>query len=326
VLAESAGFLAPRLAGHTVGVALAVIGLLTALLWQGVDWSDRTQRATSAIKAVALFALVVTCFLYRGPVVTPPVTATLPAAPTLAGFVIAMQGVIYTYDGWTGPLYFSEEVRDPGHELPRSIMGGLLLITVIYLALNIGFAHVVSLPAMGLSQLPAATAAAQIFGPRGDAVVRWIVVLALPSAICANLLIASRVVFGLGRDGLASGRAARVNAGGTPVGGLLVSAIVAGAFLLTGTFEAVIAMLAFFFVANYTLSFAAVFVLRRRHPDLARPYRTKGYPWTTAFALIGSLAFLTGAAISDPRHSLYALLLLALSYPVFAVLRARGNG
>jgi APA family basic amino acid/polyamine antiporter len=268
----------------------------------------------------------VACLLYRGPAALPLAGSPLPPAPTIAGFVVAMQAVIYTYDGWTGPLYFSEEVQDPGHELPRSIMGGLLLIITIYLALNIGFVHVVSLPAMAQSLLPAATAAAQIFGPRGDAVVRWIVVLALPSAICANLLMASRVVFGLGRDGLASGRAARVNTGGTPASALLLSALVAAAFLLSGTFEAVIAMLAFFFVANYALSFAAVFVLRRRQPDLARPYRTKGYPWTTGLALAGSVAFLAGAAMSDPRHSLYAILLLGLSYPVFAALRARGNG
>ncbi len=113
----------------------------------------------------------------------------------------------------------------------------------------------------------------------------------------------------------------RVNPGGTPVAALFVSALLGSAFLLTGTFEAVVAMLSFFFVANYTLSFAAVFVLRHREPNLPRPYRTKGYPWTTGLALIGSVAFLTGAVISDPRHSLYSLLLLSLSYPVFLWLR-----
>lgn len=241
--------------------------------------------------------------------------------PTITGFVIAMQGIIYTSDGWSAPLYFAEEVHDPGRELPRSILGGLALIITIYLALNIGFVHIVPLSVMAQSQLPAATAAGQIFGARGNAIVQLIVVLALPSTICACLLAASRVVFGLGRDGLASGGTVRVNPGGTPVAALFVSALLGSAFLLTGTFEAVVAMLSFFFVANYTLSFAAVFVLRHREPNLPRPYRTKGYPWTTGLALIGSVAFLTGAVISDPRHSLYSLLLLSLSYPVFLWLR-----
>lgn len=327
VLAESAGALASPLASRKVPVALAVVALLTAILWRGVRWSDGAQRVTSAVKAFALLALVFACVWYRGPAVTVSAgTAVTTASPSLAAFVIAMQGVIYTYDGWTAPLYFSEEVHDPGRELPRSIMGGLALVMTIYIALNVGFLHVVSLPAMARSTLPAATAAAQIFGPRGETVVRWIVVLALPSTICACLLAASRVVFGLSRDGLASGQASRVNAGGTPVGGLLLSALMGTAFLVTGTFEAVVAMLSFFFVANYALSFAAVFVLRRREPDRPRPYRTKGYPWTTGIALCGSIAFLVGAAFSDPVHTAYSLVLLSLSYPIFRWLkRARAE-
>jgi APA family basic amino acid/polyamine antiporter len=323
VLAESAGLLAPPLAGHTVAVALVVIAVITAVLWRGVDWSDRAQRITSSVKALALLALIAACVLYRGPPASPTAAAAiLPAAPPLAAFVIAMQAVIYTYDGWTAPLYFSEEVQNSGRELPRSIIGGLVLIIAIYLAINIGFVPVVPLRAMAQSLLPAATAAGQIFGPRGDTVVRWVVVLALPSTICACLLCASRVAFGLGRDGLAIGRAARVNPGGTPAIALFLSALMGAAFLLGQRFEVVIAMLSFFFVANYTLSFAAVFVLRRREPNLPRPYRTKGYPWTTGIALIGSVAFLVGAALTDPQDSFYALLVLALSYPVFLVFRA----
>jgi basic amino acid/polyamine antiporter, APA family len=323
VLAGSAAFLIPPLAGHTTLLALAVITLLTGILWRGVRWSERAQQITSVVKAAALMALIVACAVYQGPQATLPAGVSAPhVLPTITGFVIAMQGIIYTYDGWSAPLYFSEEVHNPGREVPRSILGGLALIAGIYLALNVGFIHIVPLPVMAQSQLPAATAAGQIFGARGNTIVQLIVVLALPSTICACLLAASRVAFGLGRDGLASGGTVRVNPGGTPVAALFVSALMGAAFLLTGTFEAVIAMLSFFFVANYTLSFAAVFVLRHREPNLPRPYRTKGYPWTTGLALIGSIAFLAGAVISDPKHSLYCLVLLSLSYPVFLWLRS----
>jgi APA family basic amino acid/polyamine antiporter len=79
--------------------------------------------------------------------------------------------------------------------------------------------------------------------------------------------------------------------------------------------------LAFFFVANYTLSFISVFVLRRREPEKERPYRAWGYPWTTALALLGSVLFLVGGIASDTRNSLYALALLAVSYPLFRLMR-----
>jgi APA family basic amino acid/polyamine antiporter len=101
---------------------------------------------------------------------------------------------------------------------------------------------------------------------------------------------------------------------------LLASTIVAIVFVVFGrTFERVITVLAFFFVANYVLSFSSVFVLRRREPDTPRPYRVWGYPWTTGLALVGSIAFLIGAIASDTTNSLIAVSVLAASYPVFRV-------
>ena len=140
------------------------------------------------------------------------------------------------------------------------------------------------------------------------------------SGINAYHLMATRVLFAMSRDRLFSSRAVRVNLGGTPTVALSVSTAVAVLFILSGRFEKVIAVLAFFFVANYTLSFVSLFVLRRREPELARPYRAWGYPWTTALALAGSVAFLAGAVVSDTRNSVYALLLLAASYPCFVLL------
>jgi APA family basic amino acid/polyamine antiporter len=103
---------------------------------------------------------------------------------------------------------------------------------------------------------------------------------------------------------------------------LLSSATVAVLFIVFGqTFETVLTVLAFFFVANYTLSFISLFVLRRREPNKERPYRAWGYPWTTGLALAASLIFLVGAIVSDTKNSVYALILLAVSYPLFRLIR-----
>ena len=108
----------------------------------------------------------------------------------------------------------------------------------------------------------------------------------------------------------------------TCIGTILALIILLIVFILFGkTFDKVIAVVAFFFVANYALSFISVFVLRRREPLKERPYRAWGYPWTTAAALLGSILFLLGAILSDTRISIYALLLLAVSYPVFRFLQ-----
>jgi APA family basic amino acid/polyamine antiporter len=112
-----------------------------------------------------------------------------------------------------------------------------------------------------------------------------------------------------------------VNAGGTPTVALASSAIVALVFL-TGTFDQVIAALSFFFVASYAVSFVSVFVLRRREPDAPRPYRALGYPWTTGASLVLSVAFLVLAIATDTTNSSrYALIVLAVSYPAFLMLK-----
>src|SRR5260370_33106298 len=119
-------------------------------------------------------------------------------------------------------------------------------------------------------------------------------------------------------DELVGRRAATVNKGGTPTVALLISSAVALLFIFR-SFEQVLAALAFFFVANYAMAYISVIVLRWREPDLPRPYRAWGYPWTTGVVLLGPIAFLVGAVISYKRHSLFALAILAVTVPVYLV-------
>ncbi|HYV03598.1 MAG TPA: amino acid permease, partial [Blastocatellia bacterium] len=167
------------------------------------------------------------------------------------------------------------------------------------------------------SDLALGKAAGAIFGPNGDRIFRSLMILAMLSAVNACQLMATRVLFAMSRDGLFSTRGAQANKGGTPTVALFFSTIVALLFILTGTVDQVLAVVAFFFVVNYAVSFLVVFLLRRREPDRPRPYRAWGYPWTTGLTLLGSIGFLAGAVASDTRNSLYALLLLAASYPTY---------
>jgi APA family basic amino acid/polyamine antiporter len=130
----------------------------------------------------------------------------------------------------------------------------------------------------------------------------------------------ARVLYAMSRDRLFFPQVARVNQGGTPTVALFLSALV-GVIFAVGKFERVIAMLAFFFVANYMLSFISMFVLRARNPQAQRPYRAWGYPWTTALALLGSVAFLFEAIREDRTNSLLTLVTLACSYPLYRLLK-----
>ena len=328
VIGEYTGALVPALGGRGTTVACAVVVGFAVLQWRGVRPAGRTQEVTSLLKALVLLGLVGACLLL--PASAPAEAKAAPALATgaalAAAFVLAMQSVIYTYDGWTGVIYFGGEVRDPARDVPRSMFGGVLAVTAIYLLVNLAFLRVLPLGALAGEPLAAGAAARAVLGPQGDTVVRAVLVVALLSSVNALLLMAPRVLWAMSADGFFSARGASVNRGGTPTVALLASAAVSLAFIVTGTFNAIIAVLAFFFVANYVVCFLSVFVLRRREPGTPRPYRAWGYPWTTALALLGSLAFLAGAAAGDPRNSLYAVLVLAASWPVYRVMAGRTPG
>jgi APA family basic amino acid/polyamine antiporter len=329
VIGESAVALAGLSAG-AASIAMAVVGAFTLLLLSSTKRGDRIQRVTSFVKAIALLALVAACFAFGNHDTIPEAvrsptagSAGAVAVTGFAAFLLAAQSVIYAYDGWNGPLYFSEELNDPGRQIPRAMFYGLAGVAAIYLLLNLAFLYAVPLPALAGSKLAAGTVANAIFGPSGERIVRLLVIVSLPSAVNANVLMGSRVLYSMSRDGLGIPVAARLNERGAPFVSIVATGLVAIAFLATGTFETIIAIAAFFFVANYATSFVGLIRLRIREPQRPRPYRTVGFPWTTVLVLLGSLAFLGSAIVADRRNSLFALGILVVSYPVFRLTRPR---
>lgn len=323
LIGQFTGALYPRLAGNAVIIA-AVVALAFALLqWRGIIWGSTAQNVTSSLKALGFLGLIATAFVLGGEGSLTAVTQSTPKGLALvAALVLSLQSVIYTYDGWAGVIYFSEEVDNPGRDIPRALFGGVLLVIAIYLLVNVALLYVLPISKIAGQDFAAGVAAGVLFGQYGDSIFRSLTIVSMLSAINAYHLMATRVLFAISRDGLFTKKAAEVNEGGTPTFALFASAAVAVLFIVFGqTFERVITILAFFFVANYTLSFVSVFVLRRREPEKKRPYRAWGYPWTTGLALVGSVLFLLGAIAADMRNSIYALLLLAVSYPLFRLLK-----
>lgn len=323
-MAESINLLMGGAGPTTPFVAAAVLLFFSLLQWRGVRSAGNTQNVTTILKALAFLAFVVVCFTWKGERAAPP--ADLPLVPQgmalFVALVVAMQAAIFAYDGWVGPAYFAGELKDPGRELPRSIFGGVTAVIIIYLLVNLALLHVLPIAQMAGDPLPAGRAVETIFGPSGAMILRGLVVLVLLSAINAWLLMGSRTFYALsGATGFAAG--GRVNRGGTPTIALFISAIATIGFVLSGGYARVIAVTAFLFVANYTLTYLSVFALRRREPDTPRPYRARGHPWTTALVLVISLGLLGSALIADTWNSVASIILLLLSYPIFRALTRR---
>jgi APA family basic amino acid/polyamine antiporter len=327
VIAEYSGDLVPALAGHVKMIASAVIVGFGILQWRGIRWGSGAQILTAVVKTVAFLILLVACFVLGGHAraATPPSTAPLPALPAVGwGLVVAiilgLQAVVYTIDGWDGVIYFGEEVRNPGRDVPRAIFGSVFTIMGIYLLLNAAVLYVLPMNEIAGNNFALGTVATRVFGHYGDPIIRSIMVISMLSCLNANQLFCTRTIYAMSCDGLFFRPVTKVNAGGTPTIALLLSTI-AGVLFVLGSFERVIAMLSFFFVANYTLSYASLFLLRNKEPNMARPYRAWGYPWTTGIALVLSGIFLVGSIMTDQKNAPWALAMLVLSYPVFLALK-----
>jgi basic amino acid/polyamine antiporter, APA family len=307
---EFVAILVPALSPFVTIVAMAVLVSLVALQWAGVQVSSRFQQAATAVKFVAFLAVVFAAFLIRHPAVA---SGTPPAA-TIAGLVIALQAVVITYGGWQSALYFSEEDRDPNTNIPRSMIGGVVSVIVVYLLVNLALLSVLPMAGLAHSTLPAADAAGALIGPRGRQIITVLSLVSLPPMLNAILMIGTRIVFAMGRDGLLWNRMATVSAGGTPTIATLVTTVIVLALIATGSFQRLVAITAFFLALNYGICCLALFVLRKREPARARPFVAWGYPWSAGIVLAGAGALLAGMLAGDTVNGAAALALLAAGF------------
>jgi APA family basic amino acid/polyamine antiporter len=308
VIAEYSAAFIPGIAAYQKFFAASILVLFILLQWRGVKWGSGAQLVTAAMKTAAFLILVIACFALGGHLREASPVAAAPALALPGGWLLAvalmlgLQAVIYTVDGWDGVIYFGEEVKNPGRDVPRAIFGSVFSVMGIYLLLNAAVLYVLPMREVSGNIFALGLAAERIFGSYG----------------CQ--MFSTRILYAMSCDGLFFRTASRVNKGGTPTLALFLSGAVGIIFIL-GSFERVIAMLSFFFVANYTLSYTSLIALRQKEPNMPRPYRAWGYPYTTGIALAGSILFLIGSIVTDRDNAPLAAGMLILSYPIFRVMK-----
>jgi APA family basic amino acid/polyamine antiporter len=318
----------PRVGISETMMAVLVLMGFVLLQQKGISLSSQAQKLTSALKALAFLVLIVACFAFGtggafsesgGGNAHPDWLALFVA------FVISFQMVTITFDGYQGAIYFAEEDRDPGRNLPRSMMGGVFAVSVIYLLMNLALLFFLPLSQLAHSSLPAADAMRAIFGENGEKFITVLALLSLIPLIHAILLISTRILFALSRDGLSFPAFATINQGGTPVSALLLTALAAILLVLSGTFERLVGIAAFFITMINLSTFAALLILRWRFPSISRPFRIRGYPLLPLLMLLGTFGFLLGTIFADLGDSLFAIFFASLSLMLYRAIRKRND-
>jgi amino acid transporter len=231
---------------------------------------------------------------------------------------------MWTYSGWNSVTPLAGEVIDPGRTLPRALLGGVVLVIVIYLATNAAYLYVLPVDRMAASSLVAADAATEVFGEWGARLVSALVVLATFGAVQAILMAAPRTFYAMARDGLLFRPVGRVHRTYlTPHVATLLTALLGVAYLSVRTFEQLAQAFVLGIWPFLTLMVWGVFRLRRLRPELPRSYRTPGYPVVPGIFLVASVAMILNAVLHQTRLTLFGFALILAGVPVFFLARRR---
>ena len=319
IFAEYLGYFVPQVKAHVHESAALVIVLVGVINYIGVQRAAAILSATTVLKYAVLLGLGLLAFTAAGG----SAAHFAPAWPqVLPGSLLAtaLIPVMWTYDGWADPAFMAGEISNPQRNLPLALITGAGCVMLVYLVVNVGFLYALPPAQLAQSQLIASDVAAHIplLGDRGAGVVAAAVVLSAFSSLNATMMAGSRVFFAMADRGLFFRAVARVSTRfQTPSVAIALASVLGVVYVLQNDF----AKLADKFILGiwpfYVLAVAAVFVLRRRRPELPRPYRVWGYPFVPAIFLLASLLMVLNALYTDPRDTLITLVIIVTGVPVY---------
>lgn len=306
---------------QAAGVGLIVVA--SALHIRTVRQGSRAQDAMTFVKLLIIIAFVCSALpglewsrLGEG-------EQSIGSAMLSAPFAVGLVFVSFAYTGWNAAAYIAGETHDPGRNVPRALFGGTAVVVALYLALNVVFLGAVEPEALAGKVEVGHIAAQALFGEGAARLMSAIIAIGLVSTVGAMVLTGPRIYEAMGLDHPKMGALAKRRAGGGPVGATLLQAAVAIAMALSASFDALLIYVGVSLTLFSALTAAGVFVLRAREPELERPYRTWGHPFTTLLFL-GLCAWMMIFSIRErPMVVAYAAGTLVVGFIAWLALGAR---
>lgn len=298
-------------------VAVTAIAALGAINYVGVRRSNRVNVTLTIAKVAGLAALPIMALVAAD--AAPAWTPIVPEIPRpLAAFGVVMIGVLWANDAWYCVTWIAGEMKQPQRDLPRAMLYGILLLTIVYLSVNAAYFY-----ALPLADLQGVTrvgerAAAALAGDNGARFVAATVIVSTFGCDAAAILAGSRLLFAMARDGVFLPAAARVHpVYRTPHVAVVALSVWASMLALTGTYEQLFTYVMFASSLLHMIGAFGVFRLRRLRPDLPRPYRVWGYPIVPIVFIVASGAFVLNTLVERPAQSLAGLAFLAVGLVVY---------
>jgi basic amino acid/polyamine antiporter, APA family len=307
-----------------LALAIGAVWLVSIVQLTGVRHSSTFQLVSTILKVVLIVAFLIAGFVVGAP---QPISFTPNVSDfgyiTSAPFAIGLVFVMYSFSGWNAATYIIGEMHMPQQNLPRAMLAGTLIVLVLYVALNAVFLHTTPIDRLSGQLDVARIAGSTIFGEIGGRIVGAMICIGLVSSISAMMWIGPRVMMTMGEDIPALGVFSRKSDKGAPAYAILFQLAVASLMLFTRSFEAVLDFIQFALLFCSFFTVLGVIKLRITQPDLPRPYRAWGYPFTPVVFLLVTLFMMYYLVTERPLQSLLGILIMISGLLIYAVFRQR---
>ena len=305
-------------------VAVLVIVSIMAVNVRGVRQGADVQNVTTAIKAGAIIVMSVLLLALGGGPAAPVTTPVATEGSLFAGVGLAMIGVLWAYEGWQYATFSAGETVDPQRTFPRAMVLGTAILIAIYLLANVAYLAALGASGVMASERVAADAVSAVLGSAAGKVIAAVILVSMFSAANGITLTAPRLYFSMARDRVFFAKLAEVHPRfGTPALAIVASSLWAMLLAISGTFEQLLTYVVFVGWIFYALGGLAIFVYRRRQPDMPRPFRTPGYPITPILFVASAVAIVLNTIVSQPGRAAVGLGLALLGVPAYYVWRSR---
>lgn len=306
---------------HKMGLAAGTMLGLTALNVLGVEMSQRLSNVFTGLKLIAIVGLIVAGFWMYNPTVHPFTlgTPTTAASSWLGGILTALVGVLFSMGGWHHASYLSGETINPQKNVPRAMFLGVLIVTIVYLLVNVAYLLLLPTETIAHSSRVAADAMA-VVGSWGPPAVSVAIAISIFGTISIYTMSAPRVYFAMAQDGLFFKQLAYVHPRWrTPVVAMGVQVVWALLVVLffRGVFDQIITFVTFMDIVFMALAGIALFIFRKKRPKVDRPILAWGYPVVPILFIVISLAFSVNVLLEKPAQALPGVGLLLLGILVY---------
>ena len=323
VIMEFVAILVPESAAWSKALAITVTSVFAAIQLRGIGLGALIQEIATSLIGLVVFGLAVLLFFMGVPDNVTP--SSIPKDNSLNDWSLVLATIIFTYDGWFYASYFTGEIRDGAGAVARSCIKAMVVVIVLYMLLNLALVKSVGLASLAGSDLALARALELAVHPAAGTVIVAAAILILLSHQNLEYMSGPRVLQALATDGLAARRVQDVSKGGNPIFAVLITWLVSVGLILQGGFEFLLLFSVFLFVPLYMALIIGILILRKREPEAERPYRAWGHPYSTVFCLVAWTVITVFQAYVEIETALYAVAMVAVSWPVYLYLARRSQ-